>query len=162
MPSPWVSVVLALAAYRLTRLAGWDDFPLAAKIRAWVIGERWVPILPWDDLSHDPVRDIIGAAEHERQSQFPRPAMQEIGRSDDDPLEPPPLPGKQPPSEVDVVRPAYDRPTLAHLIHCPFCVGWWISLITWLAWLAWHPVLYGLIPLAISGVVGLISKNLDA
>jgi hypothetical protein len=164
MPSPFIAVVLVFAAYRLTRLAGWDDFPLAVKIRDLVIGTHWISTVPpevirvrleegesltdhvktaWSSGA-DPLADIREFAE--RQVNGP----DDLG-----------LPGKQPPSEAVAVRPAYDRPTLAHLIHCPFCVGFWISLATWLTWLAWHPVEYGMMPFAISGAVGLIAKNWD-
>lgn len=40
IPSPWIALVLALAAYRLTRLVGWDDFPLAEKLRDKATGKR--------------------------------------------------------------------------------------------------------------------------
>lgn len=40
IPSAWVSVVLALAAFRLSRLVGWDDLPPIARARAWVVGEK--------------------------------------------------------------------------------------------------------------------------
>lgn len=125
IPSPWIAVVLALAAYRWTRLAGWDDFPPIYKLRAWAIGETWIPKFP--------------------------------------PAPDPDLPGKQPSSEVPMLRPAYSRPLLAHLVHCPFCVGWWISLATYSAWLLWpHATMYVAAPFALSGVVGLVSKNWDA
>lgn len=147
MPDALTFLVLVLAAYRLTRLAGWDDFPLAAKIRAWVIGERWVPREP----------SLLDVGGYIVPLNYPPILSAQTG----DEADAPSLPGKQPSSEVENVRPAYDRPTLAHLIHCPFCVGFWISLATWVAWLAWHPVLYGLAPFAISGAVGLVAKNLD-
>lgn len=38
IPSPWVALVVALAGYRLQRLAGWDDFPPVARLRLWVTG----------------------------------------------------------------------------------------------------------------------------
>lgn len=40
IPSPWTGIVLALAAYRLTRLVGWDDFPLAERVRDWATGKK--------------------------------------------------------------------------------------------------------------------------
>lgn len=40
IPTPWAAVVLALGAYRLTRLIGWDDLPPIARLRARVTGER--------------------------------------------------------------------------------------------------------------------------
>jgi hypothetical protein len=122
-PSLFAGLVLVFGAYRLVRLAGWDEFPLAARVRGWVTGEHWVP----GDT------DALGA---ER--------------------------GKLPSSDATDVRPAYRRPTLAHLIHCPFCLGWWISLAVYGAWLAApRGTLYVLAPFALSGLVGLIAKNLD-
>jgi hypothetical protein len=56
----------------------------------------------------------------------------------------------------------YDRPLLNHFLHCPFCQGFWISVAAYVAWLEepkW--TLYVLFAFAVSGVVGLIAKNLD-
>lgn len=55
-----------------------------------------------------------------------------------------------------------DRSLLAALWTCPFCLGFWLSLAVYLLWL-WQPTgtLYGAAPFALSGVVGLIAKNLD-
>lgn len=51
---------------------------------------------------------------------------------------------------------------LTRLIHCPWCLGFWISLGWWAAWMEWpHGTLVAATPWAISGVVGLVSKNLD-
>jgi hypothetical protein len=145
IPSPWVGLALALAAYRLTRLGGWDDFPPIAKTRAWILGERWV--------AEDTPADIESLDLSDRALALIGEGMTQIAPS---------LPGKQPSSEVGYVRPAYDRPTLAHLFHCPFCLGWWVSLLTYGAWLldpTW--TLYAAAPFALSGVVGLIARNLD-
>lgn len=132
IPSPWVAVILTLGTFRLLRLIGWDDFPPILKARGWLIGEHWVPTL------------------------VPKFDQESLHHS------PPELPGKQPSSEVDEVRPGYDRPLLAHLIHCPFCIGWWLSLAVYLLWL-WLPteVLYAAAPFALSGAIGLIAKNWD-
>jgi hypothetical protein len=152
LPSPWVGLVLGLAAYRLTRLGGWDDWPPIAKLRAWLLGERWLPTLPWSDPGHDVMADMRDAVLRE---QLVEMATEEFA----DRLN---LPGKTPDSEVDDVRPAYDRPLLAHLVHCPFCLGWWVSLavyVWWVATPAWG--LYAVAPFALSGFVGLVAKNLD-
>lgn len=158
MPDWLEFVVVILAAYRLTRLAGWDDFPLAVKLRAWVIGQRWIvaPLVGERFVSYDEAEAALADYETTSTSQFPRPQM--VERESGEEVS---LPGKQPPSELEGIRPAYDRPTLAHLVHCPFCIGFWISLIVSVAWLIWHPVAYGLLPFAVSGAVGLIAKNLD-
>lgn len=126
IPSWWQFTVLALGAYRLTRLGGWDDWPPIYKLRAWVIGERWY---------------YSNAADSSA----------------------PELPGKQPNSEANAVRVGYDRPLLAHLVHCPFCLGWWVSAACWACWLPFpHFTVIALTPFALSGVVGVIAKNLDA
>lgn len=72
--------------------------------------------------------------------------------------------GKQPPdTDVDEVHVTYDRPLLAHLVHCPFCVGWWISLAVTVLWVFFPTEsIYTLAPFALSGAVGIIAKNLDA
>lgn len=57
----------------------------------------------------------------------------------------------------------YDRPLLNHFLHCPFCQGFWVSVLAYVAWIEepkW--TLTVLAAFALSGVVGLISKNLDA
>lgn len=41
IPGPWATVILALAAYRLTRLIGWDDLPPIEWARARLVGETW-------------------------------------------------------------------------------------------------------------------------
>lgn len=73
------------------------------------------------------------------------------------------LPGKTPEPIGDLyLRPTYQRPLLAHLLHCPFCLGWWISLTITAGWyLAPRWTLYALLPFAISGAAGLLAKNLD-
>lgn len=119
IPSPWVGLVLALAVYRLCRLAGWDDFPPVAKVRAWVVGEQTV---------------TVGTSN------------QQMGLTATDPDE----------------TTSFKRPTLEHFLHCPFCLGFWLSVAAYGAWL-WQPrgTLYGLFAFALSGAVGLIAKNLD-
>lgn len=128
VPSPWEFVLLALAAYRLTRLVGWDDFPPIAQARSWLIGEEWAYDFPMYPVIQDTadIEDI--------------PTVTEPGEGEH----------------------RYRRPLLAHLIFCPFCVGFWISLGIYLGWVwgqDWALAVYT--PFAVSGVVGLIAKNLD-
>jgi hypothetical protein len=152
LPSPWVALVLVFAAYRGTRLLGWDDWPPIYKLRAWAIGEHWIPLaslvedrrftdtsVPEGEVGHVVMQGHVEIA----------PDVS--------------LPGKQPSSEAVGVRPAYSRPLLAHLVHCPFCLGWWVSLVAYVAWLALPTAtLYLAAPFALSGAVGIIAKNLDA
>lgn len=56
---------------------------------------------------------------------------------------------------------SFRRPTLAHFLACPYCLGAWVSLAVYAAWLsAPVPTLYAMTPFAISGAVGLIAANL--
>lgn len=56
----------------------------------------------------------------------------------------------------------YRRPLLAHFVHCPFCVGFWIGLAVIVSWWLWTPVVIILAPFALNTIVGLTAKNLDA
>jgi hypothetical protein len=104
VPDPLPFLVLVLGSYRLTRLAGWDDFPPIARLRDRATGLRGEP---------------DGVLWHQ-------------------------------------------RPLLEEFLACPFCLGFWISLAIYIAWLsAERPTLYAVTPFAISGAVGLIAKNLD-
>lgn len=40
IPSPWQFALLALGAFRLVRLVGWDDLPPIARVRARLVGEH--------------------------------------------------------------------------------------------------------------------------
>jgi hypothetical protein len=42
IPSPWVGLVLALGAFRIARIIGWDDLPIIVKARDWVTGTQVV------------------------------------------------------------------------------------------------------------------------
>jgi hypothetical protein len=55
------------------------------------------------------------------------------------------------------------RPKVDELLHCPYCVSWWLCVAGFLAWQWWpHAVEVLAVPWAASGIVGLISKVLDA
>lgn len=155
IPDPWPALVLVLGAYRLTRFLGWDDWPPIYRVRAWAIGERWVSGLEASVVGH-----ISAVSYDEVEGDITM-----VGKLDPDAhaaVELVGLPGKQPPSEATDVRPAYDRPTLAHLVHCPFCLGWWVSLAVFAAWnvsAGW--TLWLVAPFALSGAVGLVARNLD-
>lgn len=114
IPDWWQLALLALASFRLTRLIGWDDFPLAGKARNRIVGAK-----TW-------MRPNTG-------------------------------------DEDDETWVEYDRPLLAHFIACPFCQGFWVSVCVVAAW--WvepHYTLVACVPLAVSSLVGLTAKNLDA
>jgi hypothetical protein len=57
IPSPWVAAVLALAAYRIVRLIGWDDLPPIERARDWAVGAKLVTTgsqAQVDGLTSDP------------------------------------------------------------------------------------------------------------
>lgn len=57
---------------------------------------------------------------------------------------------------------SYRRPTLAHFIACPYCVGWWVALAAYGLWIQWpHGTVYVLAPFALSAFIGLVARNLD-
>lgn len=99
IPTPWETLLLALAAYRTFRLLGYDT------------------------ILNRPRELIL------------RRAKEEVGKYR---------------REVDV------------FFHCPWCLGWWMSLAWWGAWMIWpHPVTVIAVPFSISAFVGLVTKNLD-
>lgn len=65
---------------------------------------------------------------------------------------------------LDRPRAALTRrmPKGEEFIRCPWCAGFWISVVIWLLWV-WQPhwTLVGCTPLAISAIVGLIAANID-
>lgn len=119
IPSPWVGLVLALATYRFARLVGWDDFPLAVKLRNWATDTRY---------------HVTGSPN------------QHMNLTD----------------QVPNVTVVVGRPVIDKLVSCPFCQGFWLSV---LVYVCWHFIpaatLYVCAPFALSAVVGLLAKNLD-
>jgi hypothetical protein len=101
IPDWWVSLLIALAAFRTFRLIGYDT------------------IL-------DPVRNKVIKREqaHDPEGKYRR--------------------------ELDI------------FMHCPWCLGFWITAAWWLSWLAWpHFTTVVAVPWALSAFVGLVAKNLD-
>lgn len=101
--TPLEFVIVALGAFRLTRLVGWDT--ITAPLRTRLLGA---------DDSGKPTR-------------------------------------------------AAPRWGAAGFVHCAWCVGFWVSVAAFAAW-EFQPdaTLIVMTPLALSAVVGVVSKNLDA
>lgn len=103
IPSPWQFVLLALAVYRLWRLAAIDDIP---------------PLPHWRNRAVGATQTAAGNWE-------------------------------------------FDRPTLAHLLQCAWCLGFHLSWSAWvLFWWQPHWTLVAATPFALSTVVGLAAANL--
>lgn len=119
IPAPLVLLVLVLAAYRLTRLIGWDDFPPILRLRSRFTGQT---------------QHVAGSSNAQG------------GLTDEKPT----------------VTWTWKRPLLAHFLACAFCQGFWTSAAVYAVWVGvGHWSLYAFVPLAISGAVGLLAKNLD-
>jgi len=63
--------------------------------------------------------------------------------------------------EGDKIPPGF-RAKLAEFLTCPWCLGFWISLVWWAAWLQWPTeTVYVSVPLAISTLVVAAATLLD-
>lgn len=64
---------------------------------------------------------------------------------------------------LDVTHPSRARgQAIRAFVSCPWCLGFWISVLVWLAWLEWpRATLVAMTPFAINAVVGVIVKKLD-
>ncbi len=53
-------------------------------------------------------------------------------------------------------------PGLQLFIECPWCAGFWLTLLVWGSWIVWpHATMVAAVPWAIALGVGLIPKSLD-
>jgi hypothetical protein len=60
-------------------------------------------------------------------------------------------------------EPSLYREWLDKLLACPWCLGFYVAVAVWACWSVWpHWTLVVCAPFALSAVVGLVSKNLDA
>jgi hypothetical protein len=128
-PTPWDTTVLALAAFRLTRLVGWDDLTASLRARLGVSDQTYDD---WIEVQHQ-------AEERGAASLWAR--------------------------EMELLIPIPFTPAqwwIARLIRCPWCAGFWISLLVAAAYtlLPDGTVIVGL-PFALSALVGLLAKHLD-
>lgn len=56
----------------------------------------------------------------------------------------------------------FGRPTLTAFLQCPYCLGFWIGVVTWWVWLAAPTAaVWVAAPFALNAVVGLVARNLD-
>lgn len=125
MTPPWVFVLLGLFAFRLTRLASWDE--ITRRPRAWVCG--------LSDAAYDTLAAYVDEYEAE---------------------------GADPWTQHAADLPTRRRFYFAKMIHCAWCMGWWVSLAVSVAWWAWPDgTVRVAVPFALSAVVGLVAKQLD-
>ena len=64
--------------------------------------------------------------------------------------------------EGDEIPDGY-RERLAAWIQCPWCLGFWIAIGWWVAWLIWpNATLWIAVPFVVSAIVGIIGHAIDA
>lgn len=103
IPQPWQFALLALATYRVWRLAAIDDMP-------WLVAGR---------------HRLVGAT-------FTAGVW------------------------------TFRRPTLAHMVECPWCLGFWCSLAVAAAWFVWpHGTVVAAVPFALATAVGALGHHLN-
>jgi hypothetical protein len=128
----------------------WLDFVIAA-----LVAFRVTRLVGWDEITL-PLRTRVCGVTDEEYFGIAKfvDDVQERGKDpfDLDPRASPPLPiGKR-------------RFYVAKLLHCPWCVGFWISVLVAvdahiLTSCSWHKTV--LVAFALSAIVGLVAKNLD-
>ncbi len=132
-PDAWDFALLALFAFRATRLVGWDD--LTAGLRARIT-------LP--DAEYDQWIEVQHTAEQQGQT-----ILQYLADERTEILAP-------------LTPPEGARWWAARLIRCPWCIGFWISIVVSLAYYAAPDgTVIVSIPFALSALVGLGAKWLD-
>lgn len=152
-------VLLAGLAYRLTRLAGWDD--ITATLRGWLtIPDAFYPhvagyVAAWRAEAGDPwAPEHRWATGHQaREGEEPSALLYPVD----------PITGELLGFLIlDYPMPSPRRFYAAQLTRCPWCAGYWLSVLTTLAWWAAPSatLLAGTIG-TLSTVVGLTRKHLD-
>lgn len=62
----------------------------------------------------------------------------------------------------DVTDSSRYRPHVDEFVHCPWCLGAWLGIAWWIAWLVWpRATVAAAVPFAISAVLALVASNLD-
>jgi hypothetical protein len=156
-PSWWVFALLALGAFRVTRLIGWDDLTIQARHRVTGLGDeehkQWAYVIDHQrEVAYDPweLRHVVWTP-----METLRDRLREATGSD----RVPPL------VESDQAWPPVSqrRYYLSKMIRCPWCLGFWVSLATGFGWGAWTDAWFSglLLALPLSATVGLLAKNLD-
>lgn len=66
------------------------------------------------------------------------------------------------PRDWVIVRLEQRAEWLDYFITCPWCAGFWMAALWWLAWLAWpHGAVVVAVPFALSAVVGYLGVVID-
>lgn len=140
IPNVWTFALLALAAFRATRLLGWDTFPPVARARALLLDEWVEPICPSCRAGREDC-EMTAPASWTGLARCPNCSS----------------------DAAAIFREGYGRPLLGELFSCAFCLGWWVCLGLYLSWVVLPTATLVLsVPLALSTLVGLAAKNLDA
>lgn len=151
-------VLLAGLAYRLTRLAGWDDITAELRGRLTVPDAAYPALASWLAAWRAWLIDPLdGSFSHARDPRLPLEV--ELHWPDRTPA------GEE--TEGFVKLPLPDLPSrrrlyAAQLVRCPWCAGFWLSCLVTAAWLvAPSATLFAGTIGTLSTVAGLVRKHLD-
>lgn len=184
MPGWYALVVLGLGIFRLCRLIGWDDITVGVRTRYVGLSDQahsqWTYALgALEKIDRDPWDYGVGAMEADA---FGFDVGRGLGITSGT-ITLPPLVGER----LDFVRMASSHPVaptdvtltimspdarlvpfsrerwyVSKMIRCPWCVGFWLTLVVWSCWqVAPRGTLVVMSLLALSALPGLITKNLD-
>lgn len=162
IPSGYALVLLSLAVFRLWRLIAADE--ITTTLRAKLVGisdeehAQWAWALnalqhldrdPWDYFSADDFLSDVSMTQGD-ENLPPLVSARLMGSGENwDSLRP---------DHFQVVPFSKRRWYWSKLLHCPWCLGWWLSVAVWLAWQAEpHATLVFAVPFAVSAVVGLVA-----
>lgn len=118
---------------------------------------RLTRLVGWDEITIAPRSWASGLSDHEYT--ILAKYIDGIQKGGNDPWD------ERLPEEARVTTPTKKRWYVAKFLHCPWCVGFWISLgVSLGAYEWWLEISFGtaiMLAFALSAIVGLTAKNLD-
>lgn len=160
LPDWYALLLMGLGVYRICRLVGWDDITIPP--RHWLTGlgddehSQWAHVIDTakqHDL--DPWHMTVGDwFDHMGDSPMP-PLVADHGISYEGAIDEPDKAHFQPPV-------GHARYYISKMIRCPWCLGWWLGVLVWIAYQAApRGTLIVMSLFAVSAIPGLVTKNLD-
>lgn len=172
IPGWYALILLGLGVYRLCRLVGWDDITASLRNRFTLSDEehsQWTYVMnslvklgydPWDYryTYRDSGEFIanVGSAQGTHSGNIEVPPLVAMHLFWDN------TPRTHERPSQSIVPFTKAEWYVSKLIRCPWCLGFWLSILAWAAWQAWpRGTLTVMSLLALAALPGLITKNLD-